>query len=258
MTTGPTVLKLGGSVITDKDETETVDMDALVEVSRAIGASVETGADASPGLVIVHGGGSFGHHHAAKHGVSRTNGTRDAEAIRQIHDAMGRLNKAVLDYLGDAGVDAVPIRPFSASRRDDRGELHLYTDQVRTLLEEGLVPVLHGDVVAHAGSGATILSGDEIVTELATDLGADRVGVCSTVPGVLDDDGSVIDEISHLEDVHEYLEGSESTDVTGGMAAKVEALLDLGAPASVFGPADLQAFLAGERVGTLVTDTETG
>jgi len=252
-----TVLKLGGSVVTDKDEKETVDMDNLAAVSRAIGAAygANAGTDRDPGargLVVVHGGGSFGHHHAANYGVSRTDGTSNVEAIRTIHDAMGRLNKAVLDFLGDAGVDAVPVRPYSAADRDSAGELDLYTGQMQGMLDEGFVPVLHGDVVTHAGKGATILSGDELVTEIAAELYADRVGVCSTVPGVLDDEDEVIPEISSMDDVRQYLGESESTDVTGGMAAKVEALLGLDAPASVFGPDDLQAFLAGERVGTTI------
>lgn len=253
-----TVLKLGGSVVTDKDERETIDVEALPEVARAIGAATaqhttESDRQADHGdLIVVHGGGSFGHHHAARHGVSRTEGTRDVEAIRQIHDAMGRLNKAVLDFLGDAGVDAVPVRPFSAGHRDQTGTLDLHTDHVARMLDEGFVPVLHGDVMTHTGTGATIVSGDELVTELAEQLSATRVGLCSTVPGVLDDEDDVIDEIQSLDDVSDYLGESESTDVTGGMAAKVDALLELAAPASIFGPDDLQAFLAGESVGTRV------
>ena len=247
-----TILKLGGSVVTDKDERETVDIDNLAPVARAIGATTAVTAEGGTGLVVVHGGGSFGHHHAAKHGVSRTEGTQNVEAIRAIHDAMGRLNKAVLDFLGDAGVDAVPVRPYSASHRTAAGELDLYTGQVEGMLSEGFVPVLHGDVVTHAGKGATILSGDELVTELATQLSATRIGLCSTVPGVLDDAGDVVDEIHAFDDVSQYLGESESTDVTGGMAAKVDALLELDVPASIFGPDDLQAFLAGDSVGTLV------
>lgn len=246
------VLKLGGSVITNKDEKETVDFDALAAVARSIGAATDGGPGRFEDLVVVHGGGSFGHQHAATFGVSLTDGTTNVNAIRTIHDAMGRLNKAVLDFLGDAGVDAVPVRPYSAAWRDEDGNLGCYTDQIRAMLDEGFVPVLHGDVVTHVGEGATILSGDEIVAALAAKLAADRVGVCATVPGVLDDEGAVIPEITDLEDVRSYLGESESTDVTGGMAAKVATLLETGSPATIFGPADLEAFLAGDRVGTRV------
>jgi isopentenyl phosphate kinase len=242
------VLKLGGSVITDKDREETVDEVALERAATTVGAAMQD--DQVSSLVVVHGAGSFGHTHAANHGVSTTDGTQDATAIAEIHASMGRLNDRVTAALREAGVPAVPVHPYSVAARDDDGTLSLSTAAVETQLGEGFVPVLFGDVVSHEGKGATILSGDEIVTSLAESLDADRVGLCSTVPGVFDEDGDVLDRIDAFEEVAAALGSSDSTDVTGGMAGKVRALLALSAPASVFGPDDLAAFLAGESPGT--------
>ncbi|SDF68100.1 isopentenyl phosphate kinase [Halorientalis regularis] len=239
------VVKLGGSVVTEKDEPETLDEAAIERAARAV-------ASADEEVVVVHGGGSFGHHYATRHGVSRTDGTADALAVREIHGAMKRLNDAMVEALADAGVTAVPVHPLSAGARDGEGQLDLPTGQVRTMLGEGFVPVLHGDVVAHVGAGATIVSGDELVVALATGVDADRVGLCSAVPGVLDADDDVIDRIDAFEDVAAVLGGSDAADVTGGMAAKVRTLLDLDTPASIFALADLRSFFEGERPGTLV------
>jgi isopentenyl phosphate kinase len=242
----PIVLKLGGSVVTVKDSPETLDDDALDSAASAV-------ADADPErLVVVHGGGSFGHHNAQRHGVSSTEGTRDARGLYEIHDAMRRLNDAVVGRLQDAGVPALPVHPLSVGARDADAALSLPLDAAATMLAEGFVPVLHGDVVAHAGAGATVVSGDELVTRLARDLSAGRVGLCSTVPGVYGEDGEVIPEITAFSDAAAALSGSDATDVTGGMAAKVRALLDLGAPAHVFGPDSLADFLAGEDAGTVI------
>ncbi|WP_136687722.1 isopentenyl phosphate kinase [Halorhabdus amylolytica] len=240
-----TVLKLGGSVVTEKDEPETVDEDVLTDVSAAIAAAEPER------LVVVHGGGSFGHHHAAAAGVSATEGTDDAAAIREIHAAMGRLNAAVVKALSRRGIAAVPVRPFSLAHRTAEGTT-LPADVVETMLEESFVPILHGDVVVHAGKGATILSGDEIVGSLARSLSADRVGLCSGVPGVLDESGDVIDRIGEYDTVADALGGSDATDVTGGMAGKVRSLLELPVPASIFGPGDIRTFLNGGRPGTLI------
>ncbi len=239
-----TVLKLGGSVVTEKDSPETVDERRLEEVVSAV-----EGADR---LVLVHGGGSFGHHHAAAHGVSQTAGTHDHEGILAIHRAMKRLNDRVVNALHARDVPALPVHPLSAGRRDHAGGLSHPVSQVATMVNEGFVPVLHGDVIAHAGAGATILSGDDLVVTLAEGLDAERVGLCSTVPGVLDDDGEVIDRIGRIEEVREILGGSDETDVTGGMAAKVEKLLTMDAPASIFGPESVDAFLVGDSPGTLI------
>lgn len=245
-----TVLKLGGSIITDKDTPETVDRETLDSVAETIGSAVS--GERENRLVVVHGGGSFGHHHASRHGVSTTTGTHDATALREIHDAMTTLSDAVVDSLSERGVDTLPVRPLSVAHRDGEGELHLPAGQVETMLSEGFVPLLHGDVVTHAGKGATVLSGDDIVVSLARSLNADRVGLCSTVPGVLDENDEVISEIASFETVADALGESASTDVTGGMAGKVRTLLELDVPASIFDPSALSSFLAGQSPGTVI------
>ena len=114
---------------------------------------------------------------------------------------------------------------------------------------------MRGGGVAHGGEGVRVLGGDELVAGLAGRLGASRVGRASTVPGVLDSNGDVIETITEFEPVAAALGDSESTDVSGGMAGKVQELLGLGAPAHIFGSADIAAFLAGDDVGTLIDST---
>jgi len=238
-----TVLKLGGSVITEKDRAETLD-----------GAAVDRAADAVAGaedLILVHGGGSFGHHHAEAHGVSTTAGSHEWEAVADVHGAMTTLNHLVLSRLHERDVPAVPVHPLSAASRDADATLSLPTAQVEQLVDEGFVPVLHGDVVAHEGEGVTVLSGDEIVAELAELPAIDRLGLVSTVPGVLRDD-EVIPEIRAFGEVADAVGASDATDVSGGMAGKVRSLLSAPVPASVFGLTDLGRFLDGERPGTTV------
>ena len=240
------VVKLGGSVVTDKSSPETV---AEERLARATDALAEYDGD----LVVVHGGGSFGHTHAERHGVTTTAGTDDARAVVDIHGAMRELNAAVVGALLDRDVPAVPIHPLSAAGRGAEGSLSLPVETPRRMLGEGFVPVLHGDVVVHAGRGATILSGDELVVALARGLDADRVGLCSDVPGVLDEQGEVVARVESFGDVADALGGSEDTDVTGGMGAKVRELLELGAPADIFDLDGLASFLdcgsPGTRVG---------
>jgi isopentenyl phosphate kinase len=238
------VLKLGGSVITDKQCPETLDEENLARAAAAV-------ADYDGKLVLVHGGGSFGHYHASEHGITSETGSHDTGGALAVHDAMGRLNDAVLAVLHDRDVPALPVHPLSAAARDSDGRLSL-SAPVETMLNEGIVPTVQADVIAHAGEGVTVVSGDELVVTLATRLDADRVGLCAGVPGVLDAEGGVIERIESFAAVRDALGGSDATDVTGGMSAKVRALLELDAPASVFGLDGLEAFLAGESPGTRV------
>ncbi|MFC7072523.1 isopentenyl phosphate kinase [Halovenus rubra] len=245
-----TVLKLGGSLITHKDQRETVDWNSLDRACATIGTFLGDLPDEHR-LIIVHGGGSFGHHNAAEHGVSSTEGSTDARALTAIHHAMGELNGAVLGGLHDHGIDALPVRPLSVAAQD--GPLQFPTASVEAMLDEGFVPVTHGDVVVDDRKGGTILSGDDIVVSLARTLGADRVGLCSTVPGVLDDDDAVISQVDTYDDVASVLGGSDATDVTGGMAHKVRQLLALDAAAAIFALDDLSQFLEHGTAGTVIS-----
>lgn len=239
-----TVCKLGGSVITEKDRAETLDGARVDRAADAVAAAADD-------LILVHGGGSFGHHHAEAHGVSTTDGSHEWEAVADIHGAMTTLNRLVLSRLHGRDVPAVPVHPLSAASRDANADLSLPTRQVERLLDEGFVPVLHGDAVAHEDEGVTVLSGDELVVELAELPAVDRLGLCSTVPGVLRDD-EVIPEIGAFDEVADVVGASDATDVSGGMAGKVRTLLSAPVPASVFGLNALGRFLDGERPGTTV------
>lgn len=242
-----TVLKLGGSVITQKDEPETVDEEAIETAVQLIAARVST-ADR---LVVVHGAGSFGHHYADKHGVSSTEGTHDAAALTEIHRSMCDLSRRIVDELHARGIEALPVRPLSVASRAN-GNLQFPSRQIAAMLAEGFVPVTHGDPIIHDSEGVKILSGDEIVVSLARQLDADSVGLCSSVPGVLDESGDVIGEITSYEEVASALGESEATDVTGGMAGKIKQLLALDVPASVFDLDHLETFLVDGTAGTVV------
>ncbi|MFB6254920.1 MAG: isopentenyl phosphate kinase [Halobacteriaceae archaeon] len=238
------VLKLGGSVITDKSQPEAIDESALHTAASTIASTDES-------VILTHGGGSFGHHYASKYSVSQHEGTRDITAIDEIHESMKDLNSAVLRSLRAQNIPAVPVHPFSWGYRQQNGDLILPLKHIEIQCQEGFVPVLHGDVITTEENGVTILSGDEIVVEIANQLLVDRIGLCSSVPGVLRD-GSVIPEITSFEEIESFVAGSESADVTGGMAGKVQTLLTLDVPATIFGLSDLSAFLEGNDVGTTI------
>lgn len=234
------ILKIGGSVLTaDGEET----------VADGFEDAVATVAEAHRGdLILVHGAGSFGHPHADRHGVDESSGTRDGSAAHAIHEAVERLNHRIVEALNSSGANALPVHPMSCGWRD--GELFLETGAIEALRREGFTPVLHGDLVATVGEGATVVSGDEIAVELGARFG-ERVGMCTEPGGVLNADGNRIERVTSLEDVPD-LSDSDKPDVTGGIRGKVECLLSLPDGGRVFGTDELGEWLDGDGVGTLV------
>jgi isopentenyl phosphate kinase len=230
------ILKIGGSVLTDKSDEE--------KLSEGFDEVIQTVADADlDDLILVHGAGSFGHPHAQRNGLA----DGGHEGAYETHEAVARLNRLVVSALNERGVDTLPIHPLSCAWRDNK--LGFETKPVERLRDEGLLPVLHGDVIADREKGVSVLSGDEIAVELGI-LKNEQVGMCTSAGGVLDTDGKVLKHVSSVEDVEEI--GNEGTDVTGGIRGKVESLLSLPEGGRVFGTDELGEYLGGESVGTLV------
>lgn len=227
-------LKLGGSLLTDKTQPQALRRDVLTRLAAEVAAALTD----RPGLrlLIGHGSGSFGHMAARRHntraGVASPEGWRGyAETAR----AAALLNRLVVDALWEAGVPALAIQP-SASAQCRAGELLALEERpVRVALDKGLAPVVYGDVALDSVRGGTIISTEEIFAWLAPRLAPQRVILVGEVAGVLSADpasgvaGELIAEITPdtLPDLAQALGGSRGVDVTGGMVAKVAAMLAL-------------------------------
>lgn len=236
----PVLLKLGGSVVTDKRNDGVVDHAAIGEIADVLGASEFSG-------VIVHGAGSCGHPEAQRYGLARGADCTNRAGIPVTHEAVASLNRAVVAALCGAGIDAVGVHPLAACTADDGRIASFEEEPLRLLLGIGCVPVLHGDVVMDRRRGACIVSGDQLVAYLAPRLGLSRIGLVTNVPGVLDAGGAVVTRISRADAKAIAIGASSTTDVTGGMGGKIAELLRLaddGIASHVFGVDRLTDFLA--------------
>jgi len=222
------LLKLGGSVITLKDKPLRANMEAIERLSTEISKS------GVKKLVIVHGGGSYGHPLAKKY--SLVEGFRNAGQLRglcETHLAMLTLNRLIVEALLERGVAAAPVSPLSCAVTRRGRLVRLELSPVKRLLELGVVPVLFGDVVMDEELGFTILSGDQLIAALSMELNADRIVLGLDVDGLCDKDpkqypdAELIEEISpeELERLLPGLGGSGGIDVTGGMRGKMAEML---------------------------------
>ncbi len=217
------ILKIGGSVITDKGSVSSARKD---EIDRISGEIASFKSDSDSNLILVHGAGSFGHPQAMKY---RLDERFDAEGVYLTHASVKTLNSMVVDSLNRAGAHALPVHPLSSCLLENGKLIEFQLSQVKLMLERGIIPVIHGDVVMDMIKGAAVLSGDRIIPYIALALNASKIGAGSDVDGVLDDKDIVIKKITPLSfvDIKKNIKGSASTDVTGGMLGKVSELLEL-------------------------------
>lgn len=249
------ILKIGGSVITEKGSVSSAKKQEIDRISNEI-ASFKKEADLK--LILVHGAGSFGHPQAMKWIKEGF----DAKGVYLTHSSVKTLNSMVIDSLNNAGVNALPIHPLSAGLLEDGKLVELQVEKITLMLDRGIIPVLHGDVVMDRKRGAAILSGDSIVPYLASIMKASQIGAGSDVEGVLDENGKGIKKITPMSfiEMKNSIRGSGTTDVTGGMLGKVSEFLELakkGISSRIFNASKkdmVSKFLYGEDIGTLITD----
>lgn len=223
-----TFLKLGGSLLTDKTQREALRVDVLARLAAEIAAAGRAAPDLR--LLLGHGSGSFGHTAAARHGTrSGVRGPEQWRGFAEVSDAAARLNRAVIDALLAAGAPAVGLPPSASAVVADGVIQEIAIAPIQAALAARLLPVVFGDVAFDTVRGGTIVSTEEVMDYLALGMRPARLLLAGETPGVLDGAGQVVPHISraNYETIRPALGGSRGADVTGGMASKVAAMLDL-------------------------------
>ena len=216
------ILKLGGSVVTHKDSPHTPHMENIRRLSNEISQTNDRN------LIILHGGGSYGHPLAKKFKIKE--GYHEPVQLvgfSRTRQAMVELNSIIVKALLDEDVPAVSISPSSTLITENERIKNSDFSVIIKFLEEEFIPVLYGDAVLDSQKRFTILSGDQLVVKLATDLKAKRIILGSDVDGVfntdpkLDPNSKLLERLSlsMLETIN--LSQSQTTDVTGGMLGKI-------------------------------------
>ncbi len=204
------VVKLGGSVITDKSKPFSFRSDVVTALAEEIASSDEK-------VVVVHGGGSFGHHVARQHGLSSSSGSPTGAGVPQTRLAMFELNHLVCKTMIDYKLSPYPFSPFDVLAKAKPGAAALW---LRGLLKANLTPVTFGDVTL-GPDGFRVLSGDTIVYEIAKMLRPERCVFALDADGVYEGSSRVIiPELSPSK--IRKLRVSAGDDATGGMKTKLD------------------------------------
>jgi len=205
------IVKLGGSLITYKEKPLTLNLEAIDAISNALSKSEIP-------LVLVHGGGSFGHYFADKYGLSPKPSKASAEGVSKTKVSMIELNLRVLSCLDKHGINPYPLPPSNFVELSIKAKRKL----LLSFIDYGLTPLTYGDVLLKSG-GFYVLSGDEITRILSEALRPMRVIFLSKVDGIymdLDKPDSIIEELKP-EDLTKIQLKRIDMDVSGGMVLKL-------------------------------------
>lgn len=256
------VLKLGGALITDKKRGvfDRARMDLIDRIAGEIAESLENRR-----LILVHGAGSFGHPYVEKYGKDDIG--RNPYGVSDTHLACERLCELVCRAMLNYGLSPAPVHPFSCFSVIERAgkeakEKTIVFDRTlfSELIEDGFIPVTHGDIVRCKNAGCkgwTVLSGDDIAVELAVHFGVKRIGFATNTQLIVN--GRKVDEysLSSCKAGCCFERKGNVSDVTGGMAGKLEKIRKAVRSSEVFifsglKRGSISAFIRGEWVGTKI------
>lgn len=205
------LIKLGGSIITNKGKPLTVRKSTIDKIAKTLRKLNEP-------FVIVHGGGSFGHYWSVKYNMHTKPATYSQHGVAVIKNSMVSLNKIILDSFLKNKLNpyCLPPTDFIAGNSPIIKKIK----EIEKIAKSNLVPVTFGDALWYGKKKSYILSGDKIMTILAKTLRPRLSIFVLNVDGVFSDlkTRNLIYEMKSQKPQVSKID----MDVTGGMKRKIE------------------------------------
>jgi len=205
------LIKLGGSIITNKEK-------PISPRRKTIDTLAKSLKKISEPIIIVHGGGSYGHYWSVKYDMHTKEKKYDLRGVAIIKNSMIELNKIILDSLlkNKLSPYCLPPTDFMSGNKPVSKKVK----EIEKIAKSGMIPVTYGDALWFGQNKTFILSGDKIMTHIAKIL-KPRLTIFA-----LNEDG-VYSDLKSKKLIYE-LKGERPSisenkmDVTGGMTRKIE------------------------------------
>jgi len=243
-------IKLGGSVITDKNSNKPkARKDAIERLINEVSLF-------PPPFILTHGAGSFGHPLVEEWNQGRL------KDFKKIHESVEKLNRIVARYCKKFNISHDCYSPFEIMTYDNGFDLDKLWEHGKTTLENKGVLITYGDIVTAKSrtryNGFEVLSADVSTCFLAQQWKADKIiwvvdkdGVYNRNPE-LDSSAKILKRIG---DDYKAEFMTTKIDVTGGIQEKIKQSQKVGIKAQIINglvPENLKKAITDESIGTLV------
>lgn len=264
------LLKLGGSLITDKTRPFMMQRDRIKNITREIGEALSKNRELQ--LIIGTGAGSFGHYPVTEYGIEHGSKTdNELYGFCKVHSSVEKLNAAVVEELLALRIKAFSIHP-SSMMLASRGIIsQFFFEPIISMVKKKIIPTVHGDIIYDTSYGSTICSVETFFHQLVMKLNGSKnftykVIYAGLTDGVLDSKQNTIQVITkkNLRSLEPLFFKVRGYDVTGGMKSKVLSCLqltDYGAESCIVNGSvkgNIKNALLGKKVrGTTITGVES-
>jgi len=228
------VLKLGGSLLTDKSKAYKLREEVLKAVAVEIKECIDLGLIKS--LVIVHGVGSFGHPPVLKYNLHK--GFRNKDQLISMSKTQQIVNEFRKTIATTFLEEGIPINLMHASSMVVGNKMVIsdYTfNSLKGFLSLGMVPLIGGDMMYDTSMGFSVCGGDQLAVLLSRVVHAKQLIFATDVLGVFDKDpklethAQILREINinEIEQLFSKPNETAKTDASGKMRGKLLSLVSI-------------------------------
>lgn len=228
-----TILKLGGSLLTDKSTPYKMREGVLDSVVSELSECIDLGLIES--LILVHGVGSFGHPPVIEYKLYK--GFQTPDQLIKLSKTQYIVNKfrlMIVDSFIKVGIPVNLMYPSSMFIGNKGLISHYSIDALKGFLSLGMVPLLGGDMIYDEKMGYSICGGDLLTVFLARELSVNQLIFVSDVNGVYDKDPKRFSDASMIRELEidkfEKLtqeEENNKNDITGQMKGKLSTIFSI-------------------------------
>ncbi len=215
------VIKIGGSIITDKSMYKKFNGQIVENI-------VKTLKRIDKQMVIIHGGGSFGHIKSKEYGLPGQVSERTMEGMNIVHNDMAELDLKISKIFQENKIYNISL-PVSSLVYNNKKNYNIFSKY----LELGITPISYGDTYIH-GNEIGIYSGDNIAYDISKILHPEFVIFFSDVDGIFDKNPKNNPDAKLLKTIStDFQYDTINPDVTGGIMNKynkMKLISDIGIP----------------------------
>jgi isopentenyl phosphate kinase len=228
------VLKLGGSLLTNKSTPYKLREEILKAVAVEIKECIDLGLIKS--IVLVHGVGSYGHPPVLKYNLHK--GFRNKDQLISMSKTQQIVNEFRETIATTFLEEGIPINLMHASSMVVGSKMviadHAFSP-LKGFLSLGMVPLIGGDMMYDTSMGFSVCSGDQLAVVLSRVLQADKLLFATDVAGVFDIDpklgahAQLLKEIdiNEVEQLLTKTNETAKTDASGKMQGKLRSLISI-------------------------------
>ncbi|MHA2182747.1 MAG: isopentenyl phosphate kinase [Promethearchaeota archaeon] len=228
------LLKLGGGLLTDKEKPLSIREDIVK-------STIDQIINANAKVILIHGGGSFGHPLAKKYDIINglnTSVPNQILGLTETHQAMVKFNSFLVNLFLEKNYPALSIQPSSIFINDSGNILIKSIDMIEIMLDLNILPILYGDIIFDKEGSFSIISGDQIIFKLCEKLMNYRIlkvifaiesdGIFVNYQDSKNTDIKLVHEIHSSDlDLLDLADLGKKIDVTGGIKGKIESIKNI-------------------------------